>query len=78
LSSCFEWTPFRLRHIRWRLSQQLIFLPLHESDLPYRLKGLEMWCGHRPPPVGSVNVGIIKAKGMAALFQEGVWVVFML
>jgi hypothetical protein len=26
----------------------------------------------------SVNVGIIKAKGMAALFQEGVWVVFML
>jgi hypothetical protein len=30
------------------------------------------------PPVGSVNVGIIKAKGMAALFQEGVWVVFML
>jgi hypothetical protein len=29
-------------------------------------------------PVGSVNVGIIKAKGKAALFQEGVWVVFML
>ena len=30
------------------------------------------------PPVGRVNVGIIKAKGMAALFQEGVCVVFML
>jgi hypothetical protein len=28
-------------------------------------------------PVGSVNVGIIKAKGKAALFQAGFWVVML-